>query len=95
MKYIVLMAHFIGWVVLIPVLVYLIVSDAIMLYAFIVWYKNMDLPLERKAQFAMQHGFKNFWNWLAKFVAYTILTAPGSEYGHNAEKFPPFSKHWC
>jgi hypothetical protein len=68
MSFIVSLAHFIGWLILVPALIYLVVSDVITLYAFIFWYMNSNPSLEMKAQFALRVGFKNFWIWFFGFL---------------------------
>jgi hypothetical protein len=98
MNFVVLLAHFVGWVVTIPILIYLIVSLSITLYAFFFWYSCWYMDLRRlsfhqKARFSYRVGFRNFWDWFLIFVAYLTLKILGSKNLSN-KKFPPFSKEW-
>jgi hypothetical protein len=95
MSFLVSLAHFVGWVVTIPALIYLFVSFVITLYAFVFWYTGFSIPLNRKLRFTYYCGFKYFWDWLFGFVEYLIFKAYDPEYWKYKQKYPPFSKEWC
>jgi hypothetical protein len=68
MSFLVSLAHFVGWVILVPALIYLIVSFIVALYANNFWYKKNSYGLCTRKQYAYQVGFKNLWEWFADIL---------------------------
>jgi hypothetical protein len=72
MNFVVLLAHFVGWVVTIPILVYLIVSSVVALYALIFWYDTTKMFPIHKKDYSLHVGYKNLWKWIFALILFLI-----------------------
>jgi hypothetical protein len=69
MNFIVSLAHFVGWVVTIPALVYLVISLSLTLYAGIFWYDKHGIgDTGSRKDYAVQVGFLNLWEWFSEIL---------------------------
>ena len=73
MGFIISLAHFVGWIILVPALIYLSVSLIMTLYAAIFGRDAADMFPEDAEWYVFRVGFKNFWLWLAGFCVSFVL----------------------
>jgi hypothetical protein len=90
MNFFVLLSHFVGWVVTIPILIYLVISFFVSFGYFLFYYMcHSNVPVRFKMLLASRCGFKRFWFWLICVFFYSLARI--SENEKNLTKPPAFS----